>query len=280
MVTLVLQKMKHFLYLFFVIYLSFLVACNTPDKPLNNLPDATPDSLLQPYYQQIQLFPDSVPLYEILIDTLANQGRYADAARWCDSVMLREKEQAFVWQLVKGDLFRMGKLYDSAVNAYHKYLQVFPDDEQVLLNLANTLADKGDSSTLVLCKRIDVMFPNAETRSGTAYIVGLYYNMKGDYGTARRWLDSAISLKYAFKEAWFERGYGFYDEKKYKEAQANFKQLTQIHSSDADAWYWMGKCAEALEQKDQALTYYSRAYSLNRDITEARRAMERLKKKG
>ncbi len=280
MVTLVLQLMKHFVYLFFVIFLSFFWACEPADKPVNQLPDAAPDVSLQEFYQQIQQFPDSVPLYEILIDTLANQGRYADAAHWCDSVMVREKDQAFVWQLVKGDLYRLGKLYDSAVNAYHQYLLVFPDDEQVLLNLASTLADKGDSSTLELCKRIDVMFPNAETRSGTAYIVGLYYNMKGDYGTARRWLDSAISLKYTFTEAWFERGYGLYDEKKYKDALANFKQLTQIRSSDADAWYWMGKCAEALEQKEQAIGYYARAYSLNRDITEARRAMERLKKKG
>ncbi len=262
------------------ISLLFLAGCgpeNTNTEEEEVIGPVKADDLLV-LKETIRKYPDSMALYQSFVDTLANRGLYAEAAAWCDSAMKVEKITSISWLLAKGDLYRMAKYYDSAITAYRNYLAIFPEDEQILLNLANTYAEKGDPACLELCKKIARMYPSPETRASTAFIAGLYHNVGGRYAEARKWFDSAITLRYTFLEAWMERGYSFYDEKKFAEARENFSQLTNIYQGNAEAWYWMGKSAEAGGQQNEAVDFYSRAYSLDRNLTDARRAVERLKK--
>ena len=266
--------------IFFIYGLVFATACgnqNVDTPPLH--PEDDPHKGLAIFFENVHKFPDSIGVYEQLIDTLANRGLFAEAATWCDSAQRKEPDFAAGWLLAKGDLFRMAKLYDSAVNSYRQYLRIFPDDEQVLLNLANTYAEKGDSTCLPLCRDIAAMYPIKETKANTAFIAGIYYNTTGQFAEARKWFDSAISLQYSFTEAWMERGYTFYDEGNWKDAEKNFRQLTDINKSNPEAWYWLAKSLESAGDKEKAIEYYARAYSLDRKLTDARRAIERLRKK-
>ncbi|HSK11662.1 MAG TPA: tetratricopeptide repeat protein [Phnomibacter sp.] len=247
------------------------------DDPLPSLEDTRRG--LEPFIENVKQWPDSIKLYEDLVDTLANRGLFIEAARWCDSAIQRQPEAFAGWLLAKGDLYRMGKGYDSAIQAYRQYLGVFPDDEQILLNLANTYAEKGDPLALEICDQLNEAYPTQEIKANTAYIAGIYFSVAGSPSMAREWFDKAIAQRYTFTEAWMERGYSFYDEKMYKEAEQNFLQLIRVNKSNAEAWYWLGKSAEALGKKEKALEYYARAYSLDRSLTEARRAIERSKKK-
>ncbi len=262
-----------------VTILSFFGACKGDRVENNNVQPLKANlSGLETFFEAVHTYPDSIPLYEVLVDTLANRGLFSEAASWCDSAIQHEKIFPAGWFLAKGDLFRMAGVYDSAIQAYKKYLYVFPDDEQILLNLANTYAEKGDSSALGLTKHIDALFNMAETRASTAYINGIYYTTVANFPEARKWYDSAIQLRYNFTEAWMERGYAFYDEGKFEEAKENFFQLTNLNKANAEAWYWMGKSEEAMGNKKNAMDYYARAYSLDRKLTDARRALERLRK--
>jgi tetratricopeptide (TPR) repeat protein len=258
----------------------FATGCGPENEDVLPLhPEDDPHKGLISFFENVRQFPDSIPLYEKLIDTLANRGLFAEAAAWCDSALKKESDFAVGWLLAKGDLYRMAKLYDSASAAYKNYLQIFPDDEQVLLNLANTYAEKGDSTALPLCSEIAAMYPAKETKAHTAFIAGIYYGTLGEFANARQWFDSAISLQYTFIEAWMERGYSFYDEENWIEAEKNFRQLTDINKSNPEAWYWLGKSTEAGGNVEKAIDYYARAYSLDRKLTDARRAVERLRKK-
>lgn len=276
---LVLQIMKGRKCLWGVIVLVIMTACtcNSPAKEPAPKPE-DPREGLEPFFDLIKKYPDSIKLYEVLVDTLANRGLFMEAAAWSDSAMVHEPEFSVGWLLAKGDLFRMAKRYDSAIRAYRSYLSIFPDDEQILLNLANTYAEKGDSLALPLCNQIAALFPTTDTKANTAFIAGIYYNISGNFAKARLWFDSAIKLQYTFTEAWMERGFSYYDEKMYAEAEKNFMQLSTINKSNADAWYWLGKSTEALGKTDKALDHYARAYSLDRNLTDARRAIERLRK--
>jgi hypothetical protein len=51
------------------------------------------------------------------------------------------------------------KCSDSAINCYQTYLRKFPDDEQVLLNLANTYAEAGNSNAIDLANKIQSRYP-------------------------------------------------------------------------------------------------------------------------
>jgi len=98
--------------------------------------------------QQLELAiaenPDSVRLYDRLIDTLANRKQYVAAAEWCNKLIARGADSNYYYWFVKGDVYRLGQFYDSAIASYQTYLTRFPDDEQVLLNLANTYAEAGN----------------------------------------------------------------------------------------------------------------------------------------
>jgi tetratricopeptide (TPR) repeat protein len=258
----------------------FLAGCSFENNDSGENVVVEPAAVDLLYFKQgIRQNPDSMALYQAFVDTLANRGLYAEAAAWCDSAIKADRTRNISWLLAKGDLYRMAKYYDSAIVAYRSYLSLFPEDEQILLNLANTYAEKGDIACLKLCTEIAAKYPSPETRASTAFIAGLYHNINGHYPEARKWFDSAINLRYTFSEAWMERGYSFYDEKKFAEAEKNFSQLTTINRGNAEAWYWMGKSAEAAGKKNEALDFYLRAYSLDRNLTDAHRAVERLKKK-
>lgn len=262
-----------------VMFLSFFTACTPNGAEVKQIHEKENKFAgLEPFLEAVRNYPDSISLYEILVDTLANRGLQMEAAAWCDSAIKHEKIFPAGWFLAKGDLYRMAGAYDSAISAYRQYLHTFPDDEQILLNLASAYAEKGDSSALPLTNHISRLFSSPETRANTAYIKGIYFTTNKNYPQARRWFDSAIALRYNFIEAWMERGYSFYDEGKYNEAAQNFFQLTNLNKANADAWYWMGKSEEAMGETVKAREHYARAYSLNRNLTEARRALERLRK--
>lgn len=276
---LVLHGMKQgFGILLWILPVLLWISCQNNTQKFPDQNSKVPINELVFYSDQIIKYPDSMPLYQTLLDTLVNRGEYLKAAELCNAAYQHATEKQVGWLMAKGDFYRMAKQYDSAISAYNSYLQIMPDDEQVFLNLANTYAEKGDSTTLKLSRQIAQLFPNEQTKAKTAFINGLYYNITGNFSLARTWFDSAITLQYHFMEAWMERGYSFYDEKKWEQAEKNFFQLTQLDKSNPDAWYWLAKSSEANGKKEKALVYYKRAFSLDGNLKEAQLAIEKLSK--
>ncbi len=269
--------MKQFL--FYAVITVCVFACKPNPKPIPQNPAivSTEDGL-KLLEQAIAVNPDSIRLYDRLIDTLANRKQYAAAAAWCNTLIGRGADSNYYYWFVKGDIFRRGQLYDSAIKSYQTYLNKFPDDEQILLNLANTYAEAGNKNAIDLANKIAARFPNREMRSEAAFIKGVYFNQVKQYTDARRWLDTAIVINYTFSEAYMEKGYSFYDEEKYNEAFKTFNRLAEINTNYADAWYWMAKCQEALGKPQEAISNYQQAYALDKSITEALNAAERLQK--
>ena len=235
------------------------------------------DEVLENLQDAIRQNPDSTRLYDRLIDTLTNRRHFAEAAAWCDKVIGRNNTNNYYYWFIKGDIFRHGEMYDSAINCYQTYLKKFPDDEQVLLNLANTYAEAGNKNAVDLANMIAAKYPTREMRSETAFIKGVYYNTNKQYSDARKWLDTAIIINYNFLEAYMEKGYSLYDEKKYEEAYKSFSMVVSLNRNYADAWYWMGKTREAAGRPKEAIENYEQAYALDPAIKEAGQAIERLK---
>jgi tetratricopeptide (TPR) repeat protein len=265
------------------IYLTIItciLACkpNAKSGKENTQPNIPADAI-EVMQQALEKYPDSVKLYERLIDTLANRRQFQLAASWCNKLLGRGVDSNYFYWFVKGDIFRRGQLYDSAISSYHTYLKKFPDDEQVLLNLANTYAEAGNINAVDLANKIATRFPNREMRSEAAFIKGVYYNQVQQFSEARKWLDTAIVINYTLSEAYMEKGYSFFDEQKYSDAFKTFKTLSNINSGYADAWYWMAKCDEALGRTQEAISNYEQAYALDHTLVEASNAIDRLRSK-
>ena len=68
-----------------------------------------------------------------------------------------------------------------------------------------------------------------------------------------------------------------FDQKNYKEAFKVFDLAATVSSTFPDAYYWIGRCQEAMGQKQDAKLNYQRAYGLDKTFTEAKEAADRIK---
>jgi tetratricopeptide (TPR) repeat protein len=223
----------------------------------------------------IKLHPDSLPLYDRLLDTLAKRGEYAAAAGWCQKLLQRPNAPSY-YLYVQADFYRMAQQQDSAIQAYRQFLKTDPQNEQVLLNLANTTAEAGYPVSLKLADSIANAFPDAELRSRCWFIKGVYYNMAKQYDSARYWLDKALTINHNFAEALMEKGYSFFDQDRYDDALRTFETLSQLNAKYADAFYWMAKCEEQLGRPEAAIAHYHKTLAIDISIHEARQALKRL----
>jgi tetratricopeptide (TPR) repeat protein len=267
--------MKYFIGLALLIFC--FASCNNDSGLQTTFTGA--DSVTASMEGEIRQFPDSVMLVDRLIDTLSNRLQFEAAAHWCDTLLNRDSTSNFIYQLVKADLYRSGKMYDKAIQAYEKYLQQKPEEGMVFLSLANTMAEAGDDRTIVFCSKVWNRFPTPETRTGLCYIKGIYYNTKKDYAEARRWMDSTIRYDYGFAEAYMEKGYAWYDEGNFKESAITFSKLTEVSPKNAYGWYWLGKSYDTLKMNDKAIAAYQRALLIDGSLQEANTAIERLSSK-
>jgi tetratricopeptide (TPR) repeat protein len=77
-------------------------------------------------------------------------------------------------------------------------------------------------------------------------------------------------------EAYMEKGFIYYETKKYQEALKVFQQAITVNNLYADAYYWQAKTYEALGNKEEALINYQRSLGLDKTLKEAREAIKRL----
>lgn len=261
------------------IFLILAIACNNyPNKQQNTTIDSTAEQLpITQLKLLIRQYPDSTRLYDALIDQYTTHKNYHLAAAWADSAIGRDSVKNFQYWFVKGDLFRQNLEFDSAIHNYETYLGRFPDDEEILLNLANTFAEAGIIKCIPLTNRLVRAFPTKETKMRCFFIRGVYYNRTKQWALANQNLDSAIQIDYQFYEAYIEKGIAFFDQKKTDEAQKVFSQLKEVNNTYPDAYYWIAKCQEANNHKDSALLNYQKAFGLDKTFTDAKEAVERLK---
>ena len=88
--------------------------------------------------------------------------------------------------------------------------------------------------------------------------------------------NQAIQHDYYFLDAYMEKGSLFYNAKNYEEALETFELAAKVSPTFAEAYYWMGKTKEALGQKEEAKLDYQRAYGLDKTLTEAKQAADKL----
>ncbi len=105
----------------------------------------------------------------------------------------------------------------------------------------------------------------------------MYYSNINEKAKALEYFNKAIQADYSFLDAYMDKGQVLYDEKKYAEAISVFQLALKVSATYADAYYWLGKCQEALGKKEDARLNYQRAYGLDKSLTEAKDAAERLK---
>jgi tetratricopeptide (TPR) repeat protein len=161
-----------------------------------------------------------------------------------------------------------------AINSLQHAIDIYPLPEY-LVALGTVFAEIKSENALKIAD--DLLQNNREKNGKDAYFIrGLYYNYLNKSEKAIVNLDSCLKLDFTYMYAYREKAIALYQQKKYQEAVKVLKRAVTLQNNFDEGYYWMGKCYEKLNQKDEAIQSYQNALLYDKNFEEARRALDRL----
>ncbi len=222
-----------------------------------------------------QNYPANTEFLRRLAEAYTQNGDTAAALALYDDLLLQDSSN-FEALYEKGILYTKIKDTASAISILEKAYRLQPVLQNGLA-LANLYAETKNSKVIALCDALQQR-DTAREFSDPVYLKGVYYSNIKDYPKAIALFDEAINRDWRFIEPYIEKGIIFFDQKNYDEALKTFHFATNISYTNADNYYWMGRCYEAIGKKEDAIDYYYKALTFDKNFKEAREAVNRMKK--
>lgn len=255
----------------------FTFACNNSEPKNVKHKDAEkndPSPVIAQLYNSVAQFPDSIGLRLHLVDALDSSGAYPPALVQMDSLLLKDSLNFGLWYR-KAVVQEHAKDTSGALKSYRYATRIYPSPD-ALLAMANLYAERKDNKALQLAGRVDELRLGREYTAHSSFISGVYYARTGNTSKAIDQFNKCIANDYMYMEAYMEKGFIYYDDKKPADALRVFETATSIKANYADAWYWLAKCREALNNKAEAIKGYQTALALDPSIAEAAAALKKL----
>lgn len=238
------------------------------------LVNKAPDSAIQFINSALQTLPKSVSLQMALARGYQQKGESQKAVDVCNTI-LDKYPNSLDALLLKSELLKEEGNETEALATLEKAYSYAPFDAPLAYNLAFEYAEAKNSKALALSDSL-IRMDQSQKHAEPYYIKGVYYQNVGNTAQALQLYDQAIQRDYNFLDAYMDKGRILYNQKKYAEALKTFSLPVTITPTYADAYYWIGRSQEALNQKEDAKQNYQRAYSLDKTLTEAKAAAEKL----
>jgi tetratricopeptide (TPR) repeat protein len=258
-----------------IIGVLLVFACKNKEQKADSLKNEQFSQEVEQLLNNVAKHPDSIGLRVQLVDALDSMGKFQLAMVQMDSLIKKDSGNFGLW-------FKLGSLKErsgdtlAAIGAYGIAAKIYPTPD-VLLTLGNLFAETKDSRVFNTVKQVAQMRLGRTYQSHCDFIVGVYYARTGNASSAISQFNACINNNYGYLEAYMEKGFLFYDSKKYSEANQVFQTVVTIKNNYADGYYWLGKTAEAQQQKQEAITQYERSLALDPNLKEASSAISRLK---
>ena len=233
-----------------------------------------PDSAIRFLNQALQKIPSSFFFKLSLAQVYINQNKPDEALKIINDILATEPRLVDAW-MMKSDLLEKSNNETESLKSLEKAYQLAPFDVDLSYELAYKYAENKNPKALALSDSLlekDTSGSHAEPY----YFKGVYFTNTGDKEKALHFFNLAIHHDYYLVNAYLEKGRILYEQRKFPEALKVFQLAATIKPTFADAYYWMGKCQEQLNQKEEARLNYQRAYGLDKTLTEAKEAAERL----
>lgn len=241
----------------------------------NILLEKKPDSAVAFINNALAVLPNSIFLKLNLGESLAAQNKPDEALKVYDELLLKYPGQIDAW-IKKADLLAQKNDLPGSTVALEKAYSLAPQDMELTGNLAFNYAKTKNAKALSLADTI-IAYDKKGLSAEPYYFKGVYYDNINDKNKALEQFDLAIQKDYNFLDAYMEKGRILYERKKTADALKVFQLSTTISPAFADGYLWLAKCKEALNQKEEALADYQRAFGFDKTLTEAKEGIERLK---
>jgi tetratricopeptide (TPR) repeat protein len=144
------------------------------------------------------------------------------------------------------------------------------------VKLANLYAETKDEQALVIADEL-IRKDSLSESLDPIFIKGIYYANTKQYAHAIEQFDKCIAKDWKFTDAYIEKGIILLEENNIDEALQTFKMANTVSPANPDAFYWQGRCYEAVGKKDEAIENYAKAYALDKSFAEAKERMDKLR---
>lgn len=260
-------------------YLSFVLififeACNSHDKQIKH-PNIIDTNSIESIKNAIKEYPDSLMLKEDLIEAYRNAGYYDSAISIADQEILKDSGSAYLWN-IKASLYFENNDTINAINSLKHAIDIYPLPDY-LVALGTVYAEIKNKNSLEIASNL--LRSNKTKYGKDAYFIkGLYYNYINEPAKAILNLDSCLHLDFTYMYAYREKGIALYNQSKYQEAIKVLKRAVTIQNNFDEGYYWLGRCYEKLNKKEDAIESYQNALLYDKNFIEAKEALDKLEK--
>jgi len=222
----------------------------------------------------IQKFPMAPEFKRLMGEAYIEAGKSKMALVLYDSLLKKDSLDFEAWY-EKGLLLE--QLHDTvlAIVSLKKAFALQPMNTYAL-ELAHMYAETSNPMALEICEEVISKDASRELID-PFFIKGIYYANTQQYKLAIAQFDSCIRRDWKFTDAYIEKGIAFFKQKNYDEALSTFQMAATVSNTNPDAYYWIGRCYEASNKKEEAKIYYERAAALDKNFTEAKDALRRVR---
>ncbi len=232
------------------------------------------DRLVRELSERADKHPDSTRYRVALIDALDSLGRYREALAGMDILLKKDSTNNSLWAR-NGQLLERSGDTAAAIVSYYRSLNIYPDPANQLY-LANLLAERKDDRALLLVNNVSRIRDDDETLAHCDFIAGVYHARSGNNTMAEQLFNRCISHNVRYMVAYLEKGFLYYEQKKYDAALKIFQLAANVDPKYADAFYWQAKTFEAMGRTQEAINMYKESLDLDPGLTEASDALARL----
>jgi len=224
--------------------------------------------------KSISQFPETTEFSRRLGEVYMETGEPEKAMEAYESILHKDSTDFETW-FDKGAL--LAKLGDTAgaIASMERSFHILPINYSGLA-LANLYIAGKNPRALELCN-ILLTRDSSGNRIDPIFTKGVYYSETNQLNEALEQFDECIRRDWKMTDAYIEKGIVLFENKKLTEALAVFTLAATVSNTDADAYFWMGRCYETLGDKEKAAVNYERAFALDRSFFEAWDALKRLK---
>ncbi|MDQ6757068.1 MAG: tetratricopeptide repeat protein [Bacteroidota bacterium] len=262
--------------LFFLAIGIGLFSCNSGDEKSSTSPRANNLQQLIDLKRDVEKYPDSLQAIEKLIQYYSDNGEYDSAIAITDKAIKKDSNRADLWDIKATLHFENGDTINS-IKAFEKAINIYPLPEYII-SLGTIYAQTKNPKALTLADAL--IFANkAQAQKEAIFIKGLYYNYTGNKKKAINLFDSCIRMDYTYMFAYREKAIALYDLGKYEEAIQVLTKAVTVQNNFDEGYYWMGKCYQKLNKKDEAIQSYHTALMYDKDFIEARDSLKVLEGK-
>ena len=237
------------------------------------LKDINTDSALLFLEKATQMLPNSIALQIGLARGYQKKGETEKALTIADNIIKANPSQLDALTL-KSEILANKNDQSGSLTYLEKAHSLVPSDPELAYNLAYEYANAKNSKAITLTDSL--LKAKAPEPEKAYYVKGIYFTNINKAAEALKNFDNAIAANYNFLDAYRDKGQLLLDQKEYDEALKTFQLALKVAPANADFYFLTGKAQQALGNKEEAKLNYQRAYGLDKSMTEAKEAADKL----